>query len=139
VAESAEEVKKATVTDWNCTACTMINKQGGTVCDMCGCKAPDQAYVDVSAEKAKKEAEEKMKTEEEERLAKEKKAEEEKKSEEELKRIEEEKQKEKVRQESEKTKQFLEQSKVFGHLFCSVNCGKDKAPLVVGVLMANSK
>lgn len=69
-------MKKATVVDWPCTACTIINKPGRTVCDMCGCKAPEQAYVDAAAEKAKKDAEEQKKTEEEERIAQEKKAEE---------------------------------------------------------------
>jgi uncharacterized Zn finger protein (UPF0148 family) len=117
----------------------MINKPGGTVCDMCGCKAPESAFVDAAAEKVKKQAEDKKKIEEEERLAKEKKAEEERKSAEELKRIEEQKQMEKVRHESEKTKQFLENSRVSGHLFCSVRGGKDRAPLVVGVLMTNSE
>lgn len=44
-----------------------------------------------------------------------------------------------MKQEFEKTKRFLEQSKVVGHLFCSVMSGRDSAPLVVGVLMANSE
>ena len=52
--ESLKETKKVTVVDWNCEACTIINKPGGTDCDMCGCKAPESAFVDSTAEKAKK-------------------------------------------------------------------------------------
>ena len=105
--ESAEDVKKVTLVEWTCTACTMINKAGGTVCDMCCAKAPEHAFVDAAGEQAKKEAEESKKKEEEERLAREKKAEEEKRQAEELQRIQEEKQKERVREEYENTKRFF--------------------------------
>lgn len=90
-AESTEEVKKVTLVEWTCSACTMINKAGGTVCDMCCCKAPEQAFVDAAGEQAKREAEDSQKKEEEERLAREKKAEEEERQAEERKRIQEEK------------------------------------------------
>jgi hypothetical protein len=57
--EGIPEVKIATVIEWTCAACTMINKPGKTVCEMCGAAAPALAYVDAAADKAKKEAEEK--------------------------------------------------------------------------------
>jgi uncharacterized Zn finger protein (UPF0148 family) len=105
--EGTPEVRIATVVEWPCPACTIINKPGKTVCDMCGAAAPAHAYVDAAAEKAKKEAEEREKKEEEERIARGKKAEEERRQAAELKRIEEEKYKEKVRLEFEATKLFL--------------------------------
>jgi hypothetical protein len=51
--------KKATVVQWNCEACTIINQPGGTHCMMCNFAAPAKAFVDEQAEKAAKEAEEK--------------------------------------------------------------------------------
>jgi hypothetical protein len=62
--ESLKDTKKVTVVDWTCDACTMINTPGGTDCDMCGCKAPESAFVDGEAEKSKRLAEEKKLKEE---------------------------------------------------------------------------
>lgn len=103
-----KEEKKVTVVDWPCSQCTIINKPGLTICDMCGAAAPESAFVDAKAESAKKEEEEQKKKEEEEKLAREKQAEEERLKEEELRKIKEQEHKDKVASEFEKTKKFLE-------------------------------
>ena len=57
--KDAESAKKVTLVEWACEACTIINQPGGAKCSMCGLPAPASAFVDLQAEKAAKEAEEK--------------------------------------------------------------------------------
>ena len=63
------EEKLITVIEWQCSICTIINKPGGTMCNMCGAAAPESAYTDAKAEQLKKEKEEQKKKEEEEKIA----------------------------------------------------------------------
>lgn len=135
--EPPKEEKKATVAQWNCEMCTIINQPGGTTCHICFSAAPASAYADEDAEKAKREEEQKLKKAEEERLAKEKELEEERKRREEEARLEEERHKEKVQQEFQATKKMLEQSNAVGFLFGSIKKAQDRRPLFVGAVMNN--
>lgn len=52
-----KEAKKATLVQWSCEMCTIINPPGGTTCHICFSPAPAGAYVDEGAEKARQEEE----------------------------------------------------------------------------------
>jgi hypothetical protein len=118
---AAKEGKKATLVEWSCAMCTIINPPGGTTCHICFSPAPAGAYVDERAEKARLEEELQRERDEEARLARERELEEERKRREELAGIEEARRREKVRQEFQKTKAFLESSTTEAFLFGSIN------------------
>jgi len=134
-----EAAKKATVAQWNCDMCTIINQPGGTSCHICLSPAPASAYVDVAAEQQKREEEELRQQQEVERVAKEKELEEATKRLEEQARAEEERLKAEVHREFQKTKRILEQATVVGFLFGTIRKAQDRRPLFVGAVMNNSE
>lgn len=66
---AAKEAKKATVVQWNCEMCTIINQPGRASCHVCFSPAPASAFFDEEAEKMKQLAEAKRQKEEDERVA----------------------------------------------------------------------
>jgi hypothetical protein len=117
--------------------CTVINQPGASTCHICFTPAPQTAFVDVAAEKAKRDAEEKRQKEEAERIEQEKRREEERRAQEEQERLEQEKHQKRVEDEFERTQRFLGQSRVLGCFFGSVRGGKSARPLLVGAAMHN--
>jgi hypothetical protein len=127
--------KKVTLTQWICERCTVVNAPGGSTCHVCFGPAPDNAFVDEAAEKAKKETEKKHQEGERAKAQKAKEEEEQQVRLEEQKRLAQVRHREQVEKEFEATKAYLHRTTVKGFLYGSIQSARDRMPLFVGAVL----